>query len=99
VPLLESPVPAAVVDCGKQGETFVSIAVSYWEASNRDEALRLTNQGVKLMEQAAGEGLLQKAALAVPYGNLATMHEELGDAQEARKFSELASRHDQAAKQ
>jgi len=34
----------------------VSMAVSYWETNNRREALRLTNQGVKLMEQAAGQG-------------------------------------------
>ena len=94
VPLLETPVPPAAVDCGKQGETFVSIAVSYWETNNRREALRLTNEGVKLMEQATHEGLLEKSALAVPYSNLASMHEQLGDVQEARKYSELASRHE-----
>ena len=95
VPLLESPVPAAAVDCGKQGETFVSIAVSYWDVNKRPEALRLTNQGVKLMEQAASEGLLSKAALAIPYGNLASMYEQMGDAQAARKFSELAARQEE----
>ncbi len=94
VPLLESPVPADAVDCGKQGETFVSMAVSYWETGNRREALRLTDQGAKLMEQAVRDGLLEKGALAVPYSNLASMHEQLGDAQEAQKFSELASRHE-----
>jgi tetratricopeptide (TPR) repeat protein len=94
VPLLETPVPAAAADCGKQGELFVSMAVSYWETSNRREALRLTNQGVKLMERAASEGLLEKPALAVPYSNLASMHEQLGDVQQARKYAELAARHE-----
>lgn len=96
VPLLESPVPAAVIDCGRQGETFVSIAVSYWENQSHQEALRLTNQGVKLMEQAAGEGLLAKTALAVPYGNLASMHEQLGDFKEAEKYSEMATRYEKS---
>jgi tetratricopeptide (TPR) repeat protein len=95
VPLLESPVPAAAVDCGKHGEMFVSMAVSYWELANRQEALRLTTQGVKLMEQAASEGLLAKAALAIPYSNLSSMYEQLGDAKAAKKFSELAARHEE----
>jgi tetratricopeptide (TPR) repeat protein len=94
VPLLETPVPPYAVDCGKQGELFVSMAVSYWETNNRREALRLTNQGVKLMEQAADQGLLAKPALAVPYSNLASMHEQLGDMQEARRYSELAARYE-----
>jgi tetratricopeptide (TPR) repeat protein len=94
VPLLETPVPPFAVDGGKQGELFVSMAVSYWETNNRREALRLTNQGVKLMEEAAGHGLLAKPALAVPYSNLASMHEQLGDMQEARRYSELAARYE-----
>jgi hypothetical protein len=88
-----------VVDSGKQGETFVSMAVSYWETGNRREGLRLTNQGVRMMQTAADEGLLEKSALAIPYGNLASMHEQLGDGPEAKKFSELASRYEAAAKQ
>jgi tetratricopeptide (TPR) repeat protein len=95
VPLLESPLPAATTDCGKQGETFVSMAVSYWEEKNHREALRLTNQGVALMERAARDGLLSKTALAVPYGNLASMHEQMGNTQEAQKCSELAARYDE----
>jgi tetratricopeptide (TPR) repeat protein len=95
VPLLESPVPAAAIDGGRHGEMFVSMAVSYWAIDNHDEALRLTNQGVKLMEQAVGEGLLAKTALAIPYSNLASMYEQLGDVQSAKKFSELAARHEE----
>ena len=59
VPLLESPAPAsASVHPGRHGETFVSMAVSYWELGQRSEALRLTEQGLKLMEQAAADGQL-----------------------------------------
>ena len=93
-PLMESPVPIDAVDHGSQGEAFVSMAVSYWEQQNRDEALRLTSQGVKLMEQAVTDGTLDRASLAVPYGNLANMHAELGDKEQAEKCSELAARYE-----
>lgn len=99
VPLLESPVPESALDHARLGETFVSMGVSYWEESGRPEALRLTSQGVKLMEQAVYQGGLDRSALAIPYGNLASMHEQLGDAQEAKRYSELASRHERAATQ
>ncbi len=92
VPLLESPVPATSVDVGKHGEMFVSMAVSYWHENKRPEALRLTTQGVQLMEQATSEGQMAKAALAIPYANLASMYEQMGDAQSARKYAELATR-------
>ncbi|MEX0979090.1 MAG: tetratricopeptide repeat protein, partial [Pirellulales bacterium] len=94
--LLEKPVPATAVDVGTQGEAFVSMAVTYWDLDNRSEALRLTSQGLKLMEQAVGEGLLDAAALAIPYGNLASMHDSLGDVEAAKKFSELSARHEAA---
>lgn len=91
VTLLEGPVPSsALADAGRQGETFVSMAVSYWETGARVEALRLTNQGTKLMEKAVDEGLMEKTALVVPYGNLASMHHEMGDTQHAEEFAELA---------
>jgi tetratricopeptide (TPR) repeat protein len=93
VKLLETPVPASrVTDPGRHGETFVSIGVSYWETGKRDEAMRLTRQGVKLMEQAVDEGLLPKAALAIPYSNLASMYTELGDPRRATEFATLAAK-------
>jgi tetratricopeptide (TPR) repeat protein len=94
--LLEKPVPATAVDVGTQGEAFVGMAVTYWELDNRSEAMRLTSQGLKMMQQAVGEGLLEAAALAVPYGNLASMHESLGDVESAKQFAELAARHEAA---
>jgi tetratricopeptide (TPR) repeat protein len=93
VPLLEEPIPeSALADVGRQGETFVSMAVSYWQAKDRDEALRLTNEGLRLVEQAVQDGILEQTALAVPYSNLANMHRQLGDEGKARKYRELASR-------
>ena len=93
VPLLESPTPpSAAYDGASQGETFVSMAVSYWELGQRDEALRLTEQGLELMERAAVDGKLEKPALAVPYGNLSRMHKLMGDVEESEKFEQLAER-------
>jgi len=97
-PLLESPVPAAAIESGAHGETFVSMAVSYWEQQAREESLRLTNQGLKLMEQAVEDGTLDAAALAVPYGNLSVMHEELGDQEQAKWCADLARRYESSAK-
>ena len=93
VPLLESQAPSATVDCGRGGEMLASMAVSYWETDNYQEALRLTSQGIKLMEEATGKGLLAETAMAKPYGNLAIMYQQLGDAQAAKKFAELAARY------
>jgi tetratricopeptide (TPR) repeat protein len=95
ISLLESPVPATLADNGTQGETFISMAVSYWEIGGRDEAIRLTREGVGLVEKAVEEGLLAKTALVIPYGNLSSMHEELGDKAAAHKYSELAARCEQ----
>jgi hypothetical protein len=93
VPLLESPVPTAdFTDPARQGDMFVSMAVSYWEVGGREQALRLTKEGVRLLEQAVDEGLAAHKVLAVPYGNLATMFTDLGDETMARQFSELATR-------
>jgi hypothetical protein len=97
-PLLETPVPAAAIESGEHGETFVSMAVSYWEQQAREESLRLTNQGLKLMEQAVEDGTLDAAALAVPYGNLSVMHEELGDSEQAKWCADLARRYENSTK-
>jgi tetratricopeptide (TPR) repeat protein len=99
VPLLEEPIPdSALADVGRQGETFVSMAVSYWQADDRKEALRLSNEGLKLVEQAVEQGILEAKALAVPYANLASMHRQMGDESKARKYSELANRVDKSTR-
>lgn len=93
VPLLEEPAPpAARTDTGGQGETFVSMGVSYWETKRSHEAVRLTMEGLALMDRAVDEGLIERSALLVPYGNLARMHRQLGDREQAERFAELARR-------
>jgi len=92
-PLIEQPLPPALqADIGRQGETMVSMAVSYWSVEQQDTAMALTEAGAKLMEKAVEEGVMDAVALQVPYNNLATMHRFLGDEKSADKFAELAER-------
>jgi tetratricopeptide (TPR) repeat protein len=83
---------SAWADPGRQGETLVSMAVSYWAAGQPEKALQLTRQGVEWMEQAVGDGVLDKQALSVPYSNLSAMHRYLGEEDKARGFAQLADR-------
>jgi len=93
VPLLSQPLPKeATADLGRHGETFVSMGVSYWETDQREKAVDLTQKGVALMEQAVAQGTLSEPALAIPYGNLAAMHRELGEPETARKYQEMAAK-------
>ncbi|MEX2558787.1 MAG: hypothetical protein WD403_02680, partial [Pirellulales bacterium] len=87
IPLLQQPVPpSALGDTGRQGETLITAALSYWTEGDRDKAVQLTSYGVELMEQAVGEGLLPARSLSVGYANLATMYRELGRAKEASNY-------------
>jgi tetratricopeptide (TPR) repeat protein len=92
VPLLSQPLlPQAHSELGRHGESFVSMGVSYWEIGQRERAIELTTRGVTLMEQAVEEGLLGKTALTVPYGNLAAMHRQLGSAEKAERYQQMAT--------
>lgn len=93
IPLLERPVPAAALaEGGRHGESFVSMAVSYWAAGNHEEAVRLTRSGLKMMEKAVEDGMLEQDALRVPYTNLSTMHRFLGDDEQADAFDGMAAK-------
>jgi tetratricopeptide (TPR) repeat protein len=92
IPLMNAVNADGGGDVGRVGEAFVSMGVSYWETGNRNKALTLTEQGVKWMERAADAGALERAALAVPYGNLAAMHRKLGAEEKAGRFQEMANR-------
>jgi tetratricopeptide (TPR) repeat protein len=93
MPLLERPIPqSAVADSGRHGEAFVTMAVSYWAAGSQEEALRLTREGLKLMEQAVKDDRLDGEALKTPYSNLATMHRHMGDDEQADAFETMASK-------
>lgn len=93
VPLLEGASADEVSnDLGRHGESFVSMAVSYWEAGQRQKAVAMNEKGIASMEQAVKQGTLEKSALVVPYSNLAAMHRKLGATEKAERFQDLARR-------
>ena len=91
MPLLERAPASVAAMRGRRGEMMVAMAISYWETNNPEQALRLTERGARLMEQAAGDGLVTRAALATPYANLANMHKKLGHGGDAKKYSVMAA--------
>ena len=72
-----------------EGEALVSMAVSYWDQGEREQAIHLTEQGADLIEQAVTAGVMEKKTLAVPYGNLAAMHKKQGNMVEAQRYAKL----------
>jgi len=91
--LLDKPrSPNTLANMGRHGETLVSMGVSYWEVGQREKAVSLTENGVSIMEAAVQQGTLRASALSVPYGNLASMHRQLGSDEKAERFERLANR-------
>ena len=92
LPLLE-PTPAGQkIDLGRHGESLVTMGVSYWETDQREKAVELSERGLALMERAVKQGTLSKSALRLPYGNLASMHRQLGETAKAAHFEEMADK-------
>lgn len=90
-PLLTGQRPASELYAPRrEGEMLVSMGVSYWQLGNQTHALDLTQTGVGLVEAAVENGVLAKTTLAVPYGNLSTMYEQMGEETNAAKYSDLA---------
>jgi tetratricopeptide (TPR) repeat protein len=90
-PLLSGPRPASELYAPRrEGEMLVSIGVTYWQLGQQSRALDVTQSGVNLIETAVEDGILSKSALAVPYSNLATMYEQMGENTNAAKYTELA---------
>ena len=79
-------------EAGQLGESYVSMAISYWQVDRRDDALALSRRGVELMVAAVDDKKLEERALAVAYGNLSTMYAEQGDDSQSQTYAELASR-------
>jgi tetratricopeptide (TPR) repeat protein len=91
MPLLTAPRPASTLLAPQHdGEELVSMGVTYWQIGEKDHAIDLTLNGAELVEKAVDSGMLSRKSLAVPYGNLATMYEQLGEKDDAAKYSELA---------
>ena len=87
------PEPEAdLVRCAQRGEWLVSMGVSYWSVDRRDDALRLTQLGVKFIEAAQSAGVIADDSLVAPYNNLAVMHKELGNELDAQQYSEMAAK-------
>ena len=79
-------------ETGRLGESYVSMAISYWQVERREDALELGRRGVDLMVAGVDAGQLEERALAVAYGNLATMHAEQGNDEQSRNYAEMAGR-------
>jgi tetratricopeptide (TPR) repeat protein len=83
---------ASAADLERHGDMLVSMAVSYWETGAKEQAVRLSQQGAKSIEDAVDAGSVPRTALAVPYSNLASMLSQQGDATLAGHYAELAAR-------
>ena len=79
-------------EAGQLGESYVSMAISYWQVDRREDALGLSRRGVDLMVAAVDSKHLEERALAVAYGNLSTMYAEEGDDVKSQTYAEMASR-------
>ena len=75
---------------GVFGETLVSMGVSYWETDQREEAIRLTERGLRQIERGVRANVLDPSMQLTPYANLAKMYRILGNQEEALKYSRLA---------
>ncbi|MFM7289718.1 MAG: hypothetical protein ACKO6B_00615 [Planctomycetia bacterium] len=79
-------------EAGQLGESYVSMAISYWQVDRRDDAMALSRRGVDMMVAAVDARQLEERALAVAYGNLSTMYAEQGDDTQSQAYAEMASR-------
>ncbi len=82
----------------RHGDMLVSMGVSYWQTGERERGLELTQQGTYLLEQAVSADILAEPALAIPYGNLASMNKYLGNEQVAKELAGKAARLEQASR-
>jgi tetratricopeptide (TPR) repeat protein len=92
VPLLTGPRPVSeLYSPRREGEVLVSMGVTYWQQGQQARALEITQNGANLIELAVEDGILAKTSLSVPYGNLAAMYEQMGEATNATKYAEMAN--------
>ena len=90
-PVFERLLPKIDTDAlGVFGETLVSMGVSYWETGRHEEAVRLTENGLRQIDRGVRAQVMNESALLIPYTNLAKMYHDLGDREQAVKYSRLA---------
>jgi len=85
-------------EVGRLGESYVSMAVSYWQVDRRDDALDLCRRGIDCMVTAVDNRLLEEPALALAYGNLSMMYAEQGEDERSKTYAEMASRAEASAR-
>ena len=74
-----------------QGERLVRMGVSYWNHQRHETAIKVTRAGMKMIEDAVKREWIEREALGIPYGNLASMYGQVGDAERAKKYDQLAA--------
>ena len=79
-------------ELGRVGESFISMAISYWQVERREDAIDLSRTGVDFMVEAVDRKKLEEQSLSVAYGNLATMYAEQGDTEKSQAYAEMATR-------
>jgi tetratricopeptide (TPR) repeat protein len=100
LPHLQTACPDRLADDRRLiGEQMVSIGISLWEVGRRNSAVSVTQEGAELIATAVNEGNSDKAALSIPYQNLAAMHRELGNTEEADRLARKAADADPSAKE
>ena len=82
---------------GSIGDRLVSMGVSYWQDGKREKALQLTQRGAELLKHAVSLGNRKSDSLAIPYANLASMHDVLGHKAEAARFTKQSQQYERAA--
>ena len=79
-------------EVGRLGESYVSMAVSYWQVDRRDDALLLCRRGIDCMVDVVDRRQLAEQTLALAYGNLSMMYAEQGEDEQSKTYAEMASR-------
>ncbi len=79
---------------GSIGDRLVSMGVSYWQDGKREKAVLLTERGAELLQNAVNAGLRKGESLTIPYSNLASMHDVLGNQAEADRFSKKSEEYE-----
>jgi tetratricopeptide (TPR) repeat protein len=97
-PVVERLLPKIDTEAlGLFGEMLVSMGVSYWETDQRDEAVRLTEKGLRQLERGVRDRVIEAPVLVTPYSNLAKMYDSLGKQEDATKYRRLAVSHQSAS--
>jgi tetratricopeptide (TPR) repeat protein len=100
LPHLQTLDPGSLVDeRATVGEQLVSVGITLWETGRRNTALSVTEEGTALLLQAVSDGLVPKAAVSIPYQNLAVMHRQLGNTEQADRLAGKATEADPQGKQ